>query len=57
VKKLNENSGSKITGLDVIRKFPEKMARPMLKKARKDLDAVHFMCAKLSHPRRVDRFA
>ena len=30
-------SGSKMTGLDLMRKFPENMARPMLKKARKDL--------------------
>ena len=37
MKYLNKNSGSKITGLDVIRKFPENMARPILKKARKDL--------------------
>ena len=41
MKKLNKNSGSKITGLDVIRKFPEKMARPMLKKARKDLTNIY----------------
>ena len=26
-----------MTGLDLMRKFPENMARPMLKKARKDL--------------------
>ena len=41
MKKLNKNSGYKITGLDVIRKFPEKMARPMLKKTRKDLTNIY----------------